>query len=96
MKFDKELLLEKLEDNIEDEITDQGRWETHRRMVFEHEGKFYESFYSCGSTEYQETYPYENDDNVIECDEVFKTEKTITVYLKNDEIQRNGKRNENE
>jgi len=49
-------------------------------MVFETEGKFYETFYSVGATESQEERAYEYEPDDIECKEVFPVEKTIIVY----------------
>ena len=65
---------------IEDEIIDTSRWSIIHRMVFKLDGKFYESSYLKGATEQQDEQPYEYDEDVIECDEVFPVEKTITVY----------------
>lgn len=84
-EFTREFLMEELdlpwdsEHVVVNEITDQGRWETHYRLVFKHEDKFYETFYSKGSTEYQDTRPWEGEDKVT-CTEVAPVEKTITVY----------------
>ena len=61
VKFKKEDLVDEMFEVIEDEIIDQSRWSVHHRQVFKHEGKFYETYYSCGATEQQEEYPYEND-----------------------------------
>jgi hypothetical protein len=81
MKFNKDFLSEKLyEKPVSEEITGQSRWLTHFRRVFEHDGKFYETEYSVGSTEIQDSRPYEYEPDEIECPEVVATEKTITVY----------------
>ena len=86
MKFTKEFLQELANGNneysevIKDDIVDTSRWAVHYIMVFKLDGKFYETFYSRGATEYQDEDPYEYDDDVIECDEVFPKEKTIIVY----------------
>lgn len=66
-------------DVVLDEIESQGRWETHHRLVFEYDGKLYETNYSKGSTEYQDCRPWENETSV-ECWEVERYEKTITDY----------------
>lgn len=84
MKFKKEFLIE-LEDEynvdiISEDIIDQSRWSTHYRTVFKFENKYYETFYSVGSTEYQDESPYEYEPDEIELDEVFPVEKIITVY----------------
>jgi len=85
MKFDTEYLIDLVggeypDDEIEDEIIDNGRWSIYYRMIFKHEGKFYETFYSRGATEQQDEHPYDNEDDEIECDEVIPIEKIITVY----------------
>ena len=80
MKFKKEDLLEGRFNTIERKITSIGRWSTHYRDIFEHEGKFYETKFSRGSTEQQDESPYQYDPDEIECKEVFPIEKTIIVY----------------
>ena len=67
---------------IENKIVDASRWSIHYRMVFKHDNKFYETFYSTGATETQDERPYEYEADEIECHEVFSVEKTITVYEK--------------
>lgn len=82
MKFSKNFL--KYDANrteVVDELIDEGhRWVNVYRRVFEHDGKFYETIYERGKSESQDTSPYEDDPDEIECDEVFKKEKTIIVY----------------
>lgn len=84
MKFTKEFLQEIEDDDsveiIENEITDTTRWSIINRMIFKFEGKFYETIYSHGATEYQDESPYEYEGDEIECREVFPVVKTITVY----------------
>lgn len=80
MKFNKEFLQEMEGKTISDEIIDTSRWSTFHRRVFEHEGKYYETMYSHGSTEQQDESPYEYEGEEIECKEVFKKEKTVIVY----------------
>ena len=91
MKFTKEFLLDIL-DNIlfeedvdgvivvENKIIEHSRWSVHHRMVFKHDGKFYQSFWQAGATESQDESPYEYEDDEIECKEVFPHEKVITYY----------------
>ena len=69
VKFKKEDLVDEMFEVIEDEIIDQSR-------------KFYETYYSCGATEQQEEYPYENDPDEIECDEVEPKEVITVIYVK--------------
>ena len=82
MLFKKEFLLELWDEIVEEEIIDQSRWSTHHRQVFKFEDRFYETFYSTGSTEYQDERPYEDEPDEIELTEVFPVQKTITVYEK--------------
>jgi hypothetical protein len=65
---------------IERTIEDTGRWSINYRIIVQRlsDGKFFESFYSEGATEAQDEKPYEWGDAVFS--EVFKTQKTITVY----------------
>lgn len=65
---------------ISQKITGHGRWSLHYRIIFEYNGKFYQSRYSTGATECQDESPYEYEDDEIECEEVVPVQKTITVY----------------
>lgn len=82
-KFTREFMvgiLYDFEDKIvKDEITDHSRWSVHHSLIFEHEGKLWETYYSTGATESQDERPWEHEDEV-ECDEVEAYEKTITEY----------------
>ncbi len=60
-------------------MSDQSRWSTSYDLVFLHEGKTYETYYSRGSTEQQDEGPWENEDEV-ECFEVEAYTKTVTDY----------------
>lgn len=81
MLFTRDFLLEELDETpIVETVLGKGRWTTQYRRVFKHEDKFYETFYSTGNTESQETYPYDDAYDDIECKEVFPVEKTIIVY----------------
>lgn len=65
---------------IKDKYSTSSRWEKHYILVFEYDGHFYQTYYSRGATEMQETYPFENDGEELDCKEVFKKEKVIYVY----------------
>jgi hypothetical protein len=65
---------------IEDEIVDTTRWSILTKLTFKFGDKFYQTTYSKGATEYQDESPFENEDDEIECKEVFPVQKTITVY----------------
>ena len=81
MKFSKEFLLEELdEDPVLETIEGSGRWTTHYRRVFAFEGKFYETYYRCGSTEMQDERPYEYEEDEIECPEVVPVPVTVIEY----------------
>jgi hypothetical protein len=74
MKFSKEFLSDgsyEDENTVVDEIVGHSRWNVTHRRVFKFEGRFYETRYSKGATEYQEEQPYEYDPDEIECKEVF-------------------------
>lgn len=63
-------------------MEDQSRWSTHFRLIFKPEGedKLYETNYSKGSTENQESEgPWEYEDE-IECVEVVEYEKIVLDY----------------
>jgi len=83
MKFKKEDLIEKMytDDVIKDDVVENTRWSIIHEWVFRHEGKFYESTYSCGATESQDESPYEYDDDEIECPEVELREVTVKKWM---------------
>lgn len=91
MKFKKEDLYNLVTDDDdvegmtlvgEPEIIDTSRWSVIYRAIFFHDGKYYETNYSCGATEMQDESPYEYEPDEIECSEVVQVTKTITVYEK--------------
>lgn len=67
------------DDLVEDKVIGTGRWSVHHRIVFKHEGRFYQTEYSIGATESQDERPWEYDDDV-ESIEVHKVPKTIEVW----------------
>ena len=65
---------------ILDKIIGQGRWDTHHRFIFKKDGKLWETDYSKGSTEQQDSQgPWEYVDSV-ECTEVEAFERTVIDY----------------
>lgn len=68
---------------ISDEITDTDRWAEYHEIVFEHDGKYYSTDYSCGATEMQYESPWEDEDNVV-CYEVEKKEVLVEKWVKVD------------
>ncbi|MNH75641.1 hypothetical protein D3C73_278910 [compost metagenome] len=63
-----------------DEITDTSRWSIHHKIVFEHDGKFYQAHYSEGATEMQDESPWEYEDEV-DCVEVELREVKIMKWV---------------
>jgi hypothetical protein len=62
---------------------DKHRWYTIYDLIFMDvtTDKFYMTHYKVGNTEYQEAEPFDDySEDEIECKEVFKKEKVITVY----------------
>ncbi len=92
MRFEKEwlqnLLAEETEigEIIEDTIIENDRWSILHNIVFKVQDQFYTKTYRVGATEMQSESPFEYDDNLIECPEVFKVQKTIFVYKSRKEI----------
>lgn len=80
-KIPKNIMLEILWDVgvIEDVITAVSRWSVHHRIVFEHEGRFYQTKYSIGATESQDESPWQYQ-NEVECIEVHKVVKPVEVW----------------
>lgn len=69
---------------ISDEITDQGRWDTHHEVIFSYKNKYYMTTYSRGSTE-QQDHGYEWTDidkakGLVGCTEVEPYEVKVTKY----------------
>jgi hypothetical protein len=65
---------------VMNELEGTSRWSTHHRLIFEVDGKTYESFYRQGATEQQDEAPYENDFDEIECIQVEPYERTVIAY----------------
>jgi hypothetical protein len=83
MKFKKDFLIDELDlpySAIEDKVIDNSRWSIQHEIVFEHEGKFYRTYYSVGATESQDEGPWEYDDEV-DCTEVVKQEITVMAWV---------------
>ena len=65
---------------VEDVVTGTSRWSTNYRLVFKHDGTYYETTYSRGATESQDEQPFD-DMYSVESTEVVPTQVTITKYL---------------
>ena len=64
---------------IETKLVGNGRWSIDYEIIVQRkDGKFFKSSYSEGATESQDERAYEWGDALF--DEVFKTEKKVTVY----------------
>lgn len=88
MKFKKEFLKKVLYGeagtaSVElDEIIDRTRWSLIRRLIFEFEGKLYETWYTEGSTEMQCGTPFEHAPEEVECFEVELRPVTTMEYVR--------------
>jgi hypothetical protein len=83
MKFESKYLKNELDlpySAILDEITDTSRWSIHHKIVFEHEGKYYRTFYSEGATEMQDESPWEYEKEV-DCVEVELKEVVVEQWV---------------
>ena len=66
---------------VSDKITDTSRWSENHDIVFEYEGKFYTTGYSCGATEMQYEEPWEDEADVTSW-EVEKKEVLVEQWVK--------------
>lgn len=83
MKFKTDFLRDELDlpySAVEDEIIDNSRWSIHHAIIFEHDGKFYRTYYSVGATECQDEGPWEYEDEV-DCTEVTQKEVTVMAWV---------------
>jgi hypothetical protein len=80
-KGDKVLLEDQSEaEFISNRLTGNGRWALDYELLFRVDDKVYLANYQRGATEYQETYPFENDGNWVNCIEMEPYEVTVTKY----------------
>jgi hypothetical protein len=84
MKFKKDFLVNELDlpysaFKIKDEVVDKTRCSIVHELIFAHEDKYYQTYYSVGATEPQEEKPWEYDDEV-ECQEVKQVERIVKVW----------------
>jgi hypothetical protein len=66
---------------VSDKIIDTSRWSIIYEMVFGYQDKFYVTSYSEGATERQDESPYEDEEDEIECKEVFPREVKVIKYF---------------
>lgn len=62
-------------------VTDTDRWSTYYEQVFKIGDRFFKTYYSKGSTEVQDEYPYEYEGEWVEVTEVVPKEVTVTKYV---------------
>lgn len=83
-KFSKDYLKDELDlpysNTIVDRIIDTTRWSIVHEIVFEDNGKFYQTTYSEGATEMQDERPWEYEDEV-ECEEVELREEKVKKWM---------------
>lgn len=83
-KFSKDYLKDELDlpygNAIVDRIIDTTRWSIVHEIVFEDNGKFYQTTYSEGATEMQYERPWECEDEV-ECEEVELREVKVKKWM---------------
>ena len=80
MLFSKEFLIEQVGEGVQSTIVEHSRWSVHYEEIFEHEGKYYRTYYSVGATESQDEQPYEYDEDMIECQEVEQVKRYVSVW----------------
>lgn len=68
------------EDAIYSEVVFTDRWSTHYDIVFKHDGAYYMTGYSEGSTEMQCEYAWDNEETV-ECIQVEYKEVKIKKWV---------------
>lgn len=71
---------------IEDTIVENSRWSIHHKIIFEHDGKFYQTYYSVGATEMQYERPWEYEDKV-KCTEVEKRKVMREEWVPVDSVE---------
>jgi hypothetical protein len=82
MRFDPQFLIEEYElpyeNTFHKQFVRKNRWYATYRIVFQHEGKFYQTEYDEGLTEYQDTelWPVK----FLDCPEVQLVEKVVKVW----------------
>lgn len=66
---------------IEDNVIGNSRWSIYHEIVFQdRDGKFYQTCYSVGATEYQEEGPWD-DEPVVVCTQVEKREVVVEKWM---------------
>lgn len=83
IKLDKDYMLNELDlpdRAIFDEIDGTSIWSIEHRIIFEYQGKFYQTYYSVGATESQYESPWQDEDEV-ECHEVELKEVTVKKWV---------------
>ncbi len=63
---------------VSDKLVKHTRWSVVHEIVFEHEGKYYQTKYNSPATELQDEEPWYVDE--LECPEVQQVERTVKVW----------------
>lgn len=87
--FTRDFLVQELDlpsNAIENRITGTRRWSEDHEIVFEFNGKFYRTHYSCGATELQDESPWENE-NEVDCEEVKLATVKVKKYVSVDHVE---------
>jgi len=79
------LVWEELDENedykvIVDEIISTTRWAVVHKLIFKHDGKFWQTTYNVPATEMQEEMPFEYQE-VVNCRQVVPKEVTTIKYV---------------
>lgn len=80
MKFDRERLIDLIDDPIEKIFLQRHRWALCYKVIFEFEGKFYSTKIWRGATENQDADILGYQNGMIECPEVKKVQKTVDSW----------------
>lgn len=80
-KGDKVILEDQSEaEFISNKFTGKGRWTLTYELLFKVGNQYYRADYQRGATEQQETYPFEDDGDWVDCVEMEPYEVTVTKY----------------
>lgn len=82
IKLHKDYLIKELDlpdSAIKDTIISTSRWSEHHEIVFAHNNRFYQTYYSQGLTEYQDESPWEYVEEV-DCTEVELVEQLVKAW----------------
>lgn len=81
--FTKDYLVNELDlpyNAVEDDVIDNNRWSISHKIIFEDDGKFYQTYYNVGATECQDERPWEYEKE-INCTEVEKRKVMVEKWM---------------